>query len=120
VKPVSHGAFGNNVLRIDRIGFELLSELTNHDTHKFETPFSISLPNRMGQVPVSEGLIDVGEQALQNEKLFGSQMAHTVARPPYLIGFHVNGAIMKDDLAWPLASRRYATEDGANSRQQFA
>jgi len=119
VKPVAHGAFGNNVLGIDRIGFELLSELTNHDTHKFETPFPISLPDRLGQVPMREGLIDVGEEALQNEKLLGSQMGDTAARAPYLIRFHVNGAIVKEDLPWPIAGMRYAAEDSANARQQF-
>src|SRR5271165_5254379 len=119
VKPVSYGALGNEVLRIHRIGFEFLSELANNDAHIFEPPFSISLPNGLGEVSMCEGSINVAQQALQNEKLLGGQVAHPAARAPYFMGFQVNRAIVKEDLACSLAGVRYTPQDGAHPRQKF-
>src|ERR1700688_4070343 len=98
MEPVTDSTLGKDVSGIFRIWFEFPSELSNDNADVFEISPSVSLPDGLGKILMSERLVGVRDQTLKDQKLFGSKVAHTAAGTFDFVRFQVNRTILKDNL----------------------
>jgi hypothetical protein len=119
MKAIPNRALGKDVSRVAWIWFKFPSELPDDNAYILELAPSISLPDGLREASMRERFVGVSDQALQNEKLFWGQVAHTAARTSDLVGLEVDRTIMKDNLIPPIIRACHAPQDSSHPSQQL-
>jgi hypothetical protein len=63
------------------IRLQFAPQLANYDPHIFDFAFRAPLPDRMGEILMSPGLVGMRQQILQYQKLLRRQVADLAMRP---------------------------------------
>ena len=68
------------------IRFQFAPQLADDDPHILDFAFRIPLPDRLGEILMSPGLVGMRQQILQHQKLLRSQVTNPALRTSDLAG----------------------------------
>ena len=101
------------------IRLQFAPQLANYDPHIFDFAFRAPLPDRMGEILMSPGLVGMRQQILQYQKLLRRQVADLAMRANDLARLQIDGTIRQQHRPLIGCGSRQPTQNSANARHQF-
>src|SRR2546429_9332255 len=98
-EAITNPRFGQDVLRLGRIGFDFLSQVSNKHSQIVGLIAIVRTPYRLQQLPVRHGFAGMRHEITQKIELFGSE-ANGFLSGPDLPRFEVDFEIARCECVW--------------------